>query len=649
MSIETDANPQALFNQTLALYQQGRLADAESTAARLLKIQPEHFDALHLSGVIAASAQRGEQAVQLLNRAIASNPNVAAAHRHLGNALRDLGRWQQALASYDQAIALRPDFAEAHFSRGTALRALGRLDDALASFDRGIALRPGDVPAHNARTAALLELQRPEAALVSSERAIALAPGSAAAHCNRAAALKELKRFDEALGSCDRAIALQADLLVAHLNRGAVLRELQRHDEALASYDLALELRPDCAEAYANRAIVLQDLQRTEDALASCERALALQPDLALAHVNRGSALHDLLRLDAALASYAEAARLQPDNARAVFNAGLIHLQTGQYESGWQWHERRKKPHVSAGSGALPQPFWTGGEPLEGRTLLCCWEQGLGDTIQFCRYARLAADRGAHVVLLVQGALRSLLQGLHPAVEVFAEARLLPAFDLQCPLLSLPLAFGTTVESIPAAVPYLSAEPARVALWRERIGVEGFKIDICWQGNPSKAVDSGRSFPLRLYQPLSLLPSVRLISLQKGPGASQLSSLPAGMRVETLGAHFDLDLGPDAFLDSAAVMANMDLIISSDTSVAHLAGALARPAWIALKRVPDWRWMLDREDSPWYPTVRLFRQDRAGDWAGVFSRMARELEPLLRRQPRGANPASPSNGAMNGS
>jgi tetratricopeptide (TPR) repeat protein len=630
MSSESNDPLQSMFLQGVALYRQARFADAELINARILQIQPDHFDALHLSGVIAASTNRSERAVQLLSRAIAKNGDVAVAHRHLGNALRDLGRWTAALESYDRAIALRADFADAHFNRGVALRALGRLDDALMSFERVIALRPDDAAGHNGRTAVLLDLQRADEALSSSECAIALAPQSAAAQCNRAAALKELKRFPEALASCDRAIELQADLLVAHINRGSVLRELQRHEEALASYDRAILLQPHCAEVYANRAIALQDLQRTEDALASCDRALELQPNLVLAHVNRGGALHDLLRHEEALASYAQASDLQPDSARAAFNAGLIHLQLGRYESGWKLFERRSRPVGPLGRGAPPRPYWRGRESLEGKTLLAYWEQGLGDTIQFCRYARIVQDRGARVVLLVPSALRALLQGLNPGVQVVADIRELPAFDLQCSMLSLPLACGTTVESIPAAVPYLSAEPERVARWRGRLGTEGFKIGICWQGNPNKNVDAGRSFPLRLLRPLSLLPTVRLISLQKGPGAGQLSSLPPDMGVQTLGAHFDS--GPDAFLDSAAVMANLDLIISCDTSIAHLSGALARPTWVALKRAPDWRWMLDRDDSPWYPTFRLFRQSRAGDWDLVFSRMREELGRLVSDQ-----------------
>jgi hypothetical protein len=265
---------------------------------------------------------------------------------------------------------------------------------------------------------------------------------------------------------------------------------------------------------------------------------------------------------------------------------------------------------------------------LCGRSILLHSEQGLGDTIQFCRYATLLQQRGAHVVLSVQSQLYRLLRTIGPTIEIVAEGAEGPATDYHCPLLSLPAAFGTTIDSIPASLPYLSAEPQRVMCWRQRLGAEGFKVGICWQGSTGK-VDVGRSFPLATLHPLSTIPGVRLISLQKHLGCEQLHTLPAAMQLEVLGDEFDP--GPDAFLDTAAVMQSLDLIVTSDTVIAHLSGALARPTWVALKQVPDWRWLLERTDSPWYPTLRLFRQKHAGDWTGVGADLHRALVSHMRQ------------------
>jgi hypothetical protein len=293
----------------------------------------------------------------------------------------------------------------------------------------------------------------------------------------------------------------------------------------------------------------------------------------------------------------------------------------GRFDPGWHLYEWRKRRRPPIADRVMPQPLWTGAQVLRGKVLLIHWEQGLGDTIQFCRYANLAVEMGARVLLDVQPQLRRLLRTLNPAVEIVTGGRDITA-DYHCPLLSLPAAFGTTLDTIPARTPYLRAEPDRVAQWRRRIGDEGLKVGISWQGSTLR-VDIGRSLPLAAFQPLFAVPGVRLISLQKNEGTVQLQTLPAGMHVETLGE--DFDRAPDAFLDTAAVMQHLDLIVTSDTAIAHLAGALGRPTWVALKQVPDWRWMLERTDSPWYPSHRLFRQRRAADWSGVFEDIYREL------------------------
>ena len=436
-----------------------------------------------------------------------------------------------------------------------------------------------------------------------------------------------LGRFERAEELISRAIGAKPDVAEAHSNYGNVLAELNRLQDADASYKKAIALKPDYAEVYNNRGATLKAMRQLEEALRCFDKALAVKPNYAEAFYNRGNLLKEMGRLDEALASYDNAIALNVDYANAHFNKASTLLMGGSILPGLSLYEWRKRSEPPTGNRQYSQPVWLGGETLAGKTILVHWEQGLGDTLQFCRYVCLLEQAGAKVLFAPQKSLRRLMRSLSPTVEIVDEADPALAFDVHCPLLSLPLAFKTDLASIPGKTPYLGVEDGLVERWRERIGRHGFKVGICWQGATSK-IDAGRSFPLAALYPIARLAGVRLISLHKGAGEAQLQSLPEGMTVETLGA--DFDGGPDAFLDSAAVMKNLDLVISSDTAIAHLAGALAVPVWIALKHVPDWRWMLDRADSPWYPTARLFRQRIRDDWSDVFVEIEKELSMLVK-------------------
>jgi tetratricopeptide (TPR) repeat protein len=476
---------------------------------------------------------------------------------------------------------------------------------------------------------AAIQTERYDAAVGLIARALRQKPGEAAAHNNLALALMRLGRIEEAVGSYERVIAARPDSADAHSCYASALAELGRLDEALDSCNRAITLRPEAAAGYLSRALVLRTMQRAEEALASCEEATALQPESAEAWDKRGAALRDLLRLDEALACFEKAIELRPEFALAHMNVGMLNLLRGSFGRGWNSYDWRNRPGGPVAGRTWRKPRWQGEETLAGKTLLVWSEQGLGDTIQFCRYASLLRAKGADVHLSVQKCLRTLLGGLDAGIHVCSETDPPPDFDLHCPLLSLPLAFGTTEATIPRAGPYLTVDAESVRRWQDRIGRHGFRIGICWQGS-KLPVDVGRSFPLTALDTISRIPGIRLISLQKGYGCEQLDSMPAGMRVEVLSE--DFDAGPNAFLDTAAAMASMDLVITSDTAVAHLAGALARPTWVALKHVPDWRWLLEREDSPWYPGHRLFRQRQRGAWDDVFRRMHEALlgGPLAR-------------------
>ena len=615
---------EALRARAVALHRAGRFAEAERIYTDVLRQNPADFDALYLQGVIAHQTGRHPRAVELIGRAIAQHGGSAAAHFSLGAALMALGRYREALASYEAALALEPDYVEAHSSRGIALRQLQRTPEALASFDRALALRPDAAELHNNRGNVLRSLQRLPEALASFERAIALQPRLAMAYNNRGLVLQALRQYEMAAASYEHALALQPDYADVHVNLGTLQYELGQPAAALASWRRALELQPRMGDIHGNISNALRDLERPGEALAESELAIREDPASAVHHCNRGNALLDLGRFAEAMACYDLAVELDPRYALAHFNKGLCLLLTGKFAQGLPLYEWRKRLGSYA-TLARPEPAWLGDADIAGKTLLIHADQALGDTIQFCRYAKLAAQRGAQVVLAVQPQLRQLLLGLGPAIRIVAPGEQPDACDFHCALMSLPLAFGTTLADIPAGIPYLSAEPLRAARWRQQLGDAGFKVGIVWQGSRNR-IDIGRSVPLDMFGRLATIPGVRLISLQKGDVPDQLRAASEDLRVEVLGEEFDE--GPQAFLDSAAVMTQLDLIISCDTALAHLAGALGCPTWLAAKHVPDWRWLLDRSDCPWYPSVRLFRQSRRGDWEEVFAAMRAELARL---------------------
>jgi len=540
--------------------------------------------------------------------------------------LHRAGRLGEAARIYERILEARPDHHDSLHLLGVVDLQNGNRAEAVRKIDAALMLNPNLAEAFNNRGTALRELNRPQDALESHDRAIALKPDYPEAFNNRGNALADLKRFEEALASYDRAIALKPDYAEAFNNRGSTAHELKRLDEALASYDKAIALDPRYTDAFNNRGNTLMELRRLDEAVASYDTAIALKPDHAEAFYNRGTALRELRRLDESLASYDAAITVRPNYPDAYNSRGMLKLLVGRFRDGWKDYEWRRKRKTTPRPPAIAAPNWRG-EELYGRRIAVYSELHFGDVIQFARYLPLLRRRGAEVTFVAPAKLIRLFRPLTLNAAVVDSADGLGPFDFRCALMSLPFGFGTDLSSIPSETPYLRAEPDLVAHWRDKLGQEGFKIGIAWQGLPQHSADR-RRFELAEIAPLSRLPGVRLISLQKNHGLDQLGRLPSGTRVETLG---DFDSGPDAFIDTAAVMEQLDLVITSDTSIAHLAGALGRPTWIALKYIPDWRWLLDRDDSPWYPTMRLFRQQTDGDWPAVFSRMEQELLRLLKQ------------------
>ena len=602
-------------------HQAGRFQAAEQIYRQILKVQPNHAEAWHLLGFIAYQVGNPAVAVEYIEHAITLNESRADFHHNLGDAYRGLGKMANAVSCYRRALQLKPNLMESHNNLGLALQALARLDEAAACFQRAIELRPGDAVVHNNLGNVYLDHRRPAQAADCFRRALAIQPDYAEAHTNLGNALKNQGQIEQAIASYQRALQLKPVLAEAHNSLGIALQEQRKSDEAALCCRRAVELKPDFVEAWNNLGNILRNLGQFDEAVDCYQRALKLKPDYAGAYSNLGVALAYQGKYDEALACYAQTLARDPDDPDAHFNRSLVRLLAADFDRGWpeyHWRWRTKGFRLPT----FPQPWWDG-RPLEGKTILLHAEQGFGDTIQFIRYAPLVKQAGGRVLVECQKPLVRLLTGFCGVDQLLGRGDALPPFDFHIPLLSLPGVFRTRLETVPAKVPYLFADPQSVQQWRAELGPKaGRKIGIAWRGSATHANDRSRSLPLSCFQSLVNLPDVRLFSLQKGPGVEELQELAGRLPIEELGSRLH------DFMDTAAVLANLDLVITCDTALAHLAGALGIPVWVALPLVPDWRWMLDRDDSPWYPTLRLFRQKKLGDWPGVFDQITTALSEV---------------------
>ena len=575
-------------------------------------------------GKAAGLARSGHlrEAIDLLqhDRAAMAHP---AGCNVLGMLLMQAGATGPALGAFDRAVALAPAFADAHSNRGVALQQFGRLEEALAAFRAALRVQPDHLNALVNAGSVLKLLGRNDEAVRAFDRALSLKPDLAEAALKRAYVHMERRDHEAALGDFEQVLRCEPGRGEAALGRVSALTALRRFDEALAGIDGILAARPADADAAAVRGQILIDLERPADALDLAEGLLGRGPGGSKAELVRATALWRLGRRDDAIAAGAAAAERYPADLQIRQALSQYYLATGDFARGWEAYEFRADATEHRQDSIERQaPRWAG-EDLAGKAILVFTEQGIGDTIQFARFLIGLSERGARVKALVQPALERLARTLPAPVEWFDRVSQVGRFDFQIPLLGLPRVFRTGLDSIPANVPYLAPEPERVAAWRERIGDDGFRIGVVWQGNPRYGLDHRRSVPLNHFAPLAVLPGTRLYSLQAVHGLDQLDHLPDGMTVEQLGE--TITANPDGISEIAAVMMALDLVVSSDTALAHLAGALGRPVWVALNDDPDWRWMFDRADSPWYPTTRLFRQRVRGDWVGVFKEMADAL------------------------
>ena len=646
----------AALQRGLAHHRAGRLAEAEADYHALLAADPRDADALHLLGVAADARGDSARAVALIGQALQVRDSPRF-HSNLGMALGRLGRHDEAFAAYQRALRLRPDYPEALNNLGTTLEALGRPAEAAEAFRRALALQPeqaewwgnlGNVltalrqadaaedayrravalsptlpRAHAQLGSALRKEGRPSEAEAAFRAQVTLSPDDPDAHLNLAAALGEQDRAAEAAALLPRAVALAPERPEAHHTLATALRQLGRLDEAEAAGRHALALRPHYAEALGNLGLILREQGRLDEAEPLLRRALALQPTTVRAFNDLAIVLADQARLHEALAVLDLAAALDPADAETRHHRALLLLLQGRFGEGWAEYEARfDTKQGRPDRRGFAQPRWDG-EALEGRTILLHAEQGLGDTLQFCRYASLVAGRGGRVVLEVQPPLRPLLASLPGVAQLIVQGETLPPFDVCCPLLSLPRAFGmgegADAGAVPAGTPYLAPPADALARWRERLPPgRAPRVGVVWAGNPRHVNDRRRSLPFAALAPLWDVPGVSWASLQAGPRASDLAGAPPGV-IEDLAPRLH-DFG-----ETAAAVCQLDLVVTADTAVAHLAGALGKPAFVLLPFVPDWRWLRRGGSSPWHPTLRLFRQDARREWASVVDAAAAAL------------------------
>jgi tetratricopeptide (TPR) repeat protein len=601
-------------------------------------------------------------AEHLVRNLVHTDPLSAEGWYLLASSCQALGQLAEAERGFQRVVSLRPDVPEGHGRLGIVYAVQERWNDALPCFLEAARLDPGSPDALNNLANVQRRVGQRERALANYREAIRRDPVYAEAHDNLASLLRDLGRFVEAVASAREAIRLKPDFARAHCNLGVALGSLGRHEEALESFHVALHLDPGLAEALSNLGTTLTELRRPGEALSPLGEALRLDPSNVSTHTNLAAAHRELGALDEALAAGREALRRAPGDARVHDELGLIAWELGRHDEALECFDQALaldpgNPHVARNRAmvllllgdyqrGLPafearwaeallrrasfrQPLWDG-TPFRGRTLLVHAEQGLGDTLQFVRYLPMVKERGGRVIFACPEALSGLLaeiQGADVVVSLRREGVDWPQFDVHAPLLSLPRIFGTNLDTIPARVPYLHANRGRAEFWATELGNDGrLKVGIAWQGNRAYGRDHLRSVPLERFAPLAEVPGIRLFSLQNGPGREQIGAEALGWPLADLGER--LDLATAQFVDTAAVMTVLDLVIAIDSASAHLAGALGVPVWITTSFVPDWRWHLEREDSPWYPTARLFRQPSRGDWTSVFERIARELRQL---------------------
>jgi tetratricopeptide (TPR) repeat protein len=605
------------FQLAVEYYQEGKLKEAENVLVGIVNLDPDNASALHFLGVIHYHLKNYKSAEKYIEKSLYLNPNEAFAYFNLANIFREEQRLDEAIDNYKKALQIDPDLSDAYYNLGIIFEKKRQIDEAITCYEKTIQIAPYDADAYNNLGLVLQKKGRIDDAIAYFEKALKIKPDYARTYNNLGIALHEKKQFDEAINNYKVAIQLDPYLADAYNNLGNSLKEKGLLDEAATCYKKTLQTNPDRADAYYNLGIVLNEKGSVDEAIENYRKAIQLNPDYIDAYINLGIAFKENGQLDNAINCFKEALRANPNDAVTHWNFSLVLLLSGNFEEGWKEYEWRLKVN-DFHHPDLHRPLWSGSD-IAGRTILLHAEQGFGDTIQFIRYAHLVAQRGAKIVIRCQKELLALLKNIESADKFIDYDQQPPDFDLYCHLLSLPLIFGTTPESIPVKIPYVKVDRILIRKWKNKIQDDNsdLKVGLVWAGREQ------RYFKLELFLPLFQIKDISFYSLQKGEASIQVKNHLNNLKIKDFtGDIYD-------FADTAAIIQNIDLVISVDTAVAHLAGALGKSVWVLIPFAPDWRWMLNREDSPWYPTMRLFRQSSSGDWESVIAKVKDELQKLL--------------------
>ena len=636
-------NPQLAFliSKSLDYLRESNLDAAEPLLLQALSIDANNPDVLRFLGIIYAQRKDYTQALKYLEAAIKVNPQNGIAHSNLGNVLFELGQFEKALNAYDHAIKLAPTYAEAWSNKGNALYELQRYEEALGHHDRAIALNPSYAEAWSNKGLVLNHLKDFKNALAHHDKAISLRPMSAMVWINKGMTYSELEQHQDALTLYDQAIIINPNLAEAWTNKGNAVFALGHHKESIEHHQKAIQLKPNYAQAWYNLAISHAALNNHQESIASYEQAVQIQPDYAQAWYNLGISYCALKRYPESIASYEQAVQIQPDYAQALWNKSVVELTIGDLCNGWQNFEARaliKNNPLESIYSSIPRLKDL--LSVNRKKILIWSEQGLGDSIQFCRYLPELAKLGADITYVTPTALVTLMESIDGAIQITDHYDDLSGFDFQAPLMSLPLIFNTELASIPSPFPYLKPNPAKEIMWAERLSFSHhLRVGLVWNGSPMadqsemKAINERRNIPLETIARLQPLKKVDFYSLQKGDQAeSELEQKQPNIWPTNNLFNYAPELKD--FSDTAALIANLDLVISVDTSTAHLAAALGKPTWILNRYDSCWRWLEDRIDSPWYSSVRLYRQKTLGNWDDVMDMVERDLEILAQNHPQ---------------
>jgi tetratricopeptide (TPR) repeat protein len=608
----------------VAQHSLGDLAGAIASLQKAVRLNPSHAEAEHYLAIVLSAARRLDEATVHYRRALQLRPDDPRTLNNLGAALVSQNLLAEAAECYTHALRINPDYAQAMINLGALLEMRGDLPAATICYERALEIKPNDTEALSKLAAALTAENRFDEAAAYYARLLNVQPGDLKIRDHLAGILVAQKKYDEAAQCFRQMLELQPDNAIAHMNLGIVLAQQGKLAEAVASCRRSVELRPDDAEAHNALGAALAHSGELDEAVAEYRQAVARAPHFAKAWCNLGVVLKRQNRLEESDACCRRAIEIDPDYAGAHHALAIALLLRGQFEEGWPEHEWRSTRMQL--KDVLPKPAWTG-EALPRGTIVLFSEQGLGDAMQFVRYAQQVKRLVGTVVVECQPQLAELLARCPGVDAVLRREAPLVEHDVYAQMLSLPNIFHTSLDSIPTGIPYLHPPEQLVERWRAELSSEpAFKIGIAWQGSPGNEFDQARSFRLDQFARIAALDGVRLYSLQAGPGSEQLADFHPERAIVDFGDR----LGD--FANTAAIVRNLDLVITCDSAPAHLAGGLGVPVWVLIAAVPDWRWMMDREDSPWYPTMRLFRQSRGENWSDVFERIGNELAGLISKR-----------------